>query len=84
MRGARIGAAMLGISAEEYRARRERGERWCCGCKAWHPWIDFGRNRANPGGLSSYCRRSDAARQRRRHEARRAQAPRVLGGEAGA
>jgi hypothetical protein len=35
-------ANRIGVSVNEYRARREAGERWCWACRDWHPAAAFG------------------------------------------
>ncbi len=64
-------AARLGCTADEYKAAKARGERWCCDCGAWHPLHDgggrpmFGRDRSRSDGLARRCLAADAAAHRR-------------------
>lgn len=47
------------------------GEKWCGGCKAYHPRTAFQRNRSAPDGLQKTCREFTNARRRdyyRTHE----------------
>ena len=67
----RAGATKLGISAEEYAAHVDRGEKWCAACKDWHPLDAFGRDRNQASGRSSRCLSADAAMKRVRAAARR-------------
>jgi hypothetical protein len=61
MRGGYQHAAnALGISVDEYRRRRDDGEKWCTWCKDWHPIGVFGSDRSRADGLQTRCR--DAAR----------------------
>jgi len=48
-------AAYLGLSFEEYTAKIEAGEKWCVGCKAWHPVAAFGVDKSRGDGLSTIC-----------------------------
>lgn len=55
LRGCTIGAARLGISLNEYTARREAGERWCSGHKRWEPESGFIRCAWKTGGVGGRC-----------------------------
>jgi len=33
----KVAAGRIGISLDEYQARRAGGEKWCTACRAWHP-----------------------------------------------
>jgi hypothetical protein len=55
-RYARQAAARLGITAEEYAARRASGEKWCVYCSGWHPVGSFQRDKSRSDGLSNRCR----------------------------
>ncbi|HKQ07990.1 MAG TPA: hypothetical protein VJ464_22885 [Blastocatellia bacterium] len=46
----------LGMTAEEYRRHQEAGEKWCSGCKTWHPLAAFASYSAQPDGLQHHCR----------------------------
>lgn len=48
-------AARLGIPVSEYEARRVAGEKWCTGCKAWHPRSAFNRDGSRGDGLDACC-----------------------------
>jgi hypothetical protein len=48
-------ANRLGLSVEEYTQKKERGEKWCSGCKDWHPKNKFPRDRARSDGLRCWC-----------------------------
>ena len=50
-------ATRVGISLEEYRAHVAGGERWCTGCRAWHPTADFHLDRARGSRLKAKCKR---------------------------
>lgn len=59
-RGWAAAATRLRLPVDEYVARRAAGERWCSGCRDWHPASAFAGNR-------SYCTLSyqhEAARNR--------------------
>jgi hypothetical protein len=47
-----------------YLARRDAGEKWCRGCRAWHARTAFGVDRSRGDGLAPLCR--DAKNQRER------------------
>ena len=66
LRTIRGAAKRLGISADDYMAHLERGEKWCQLCREWHPRAAFGKNAANGDGLQGYCR--DSANRRYREE----------------
>lgn len=55
-RAAKIAAARLGISGNEYCDRRAVGEKWCCGCQSWHSIDAFVRDRAYADGRAKLCR----------------------------
>ncbi len=57
----RAAATRIGCGAEEYRDRRAAGEKWCGGCRAWHPRADFAANRSSSDGLATICRVSKSA-----------------------
>lgn len=48
-------ARRIGVTADEYERRLAAGEKWCHGCKGWHPVGEFGRDRSRGDGLSSTC-----------------------------
>lgn len=49
----KIAAKRIGVSVDEYERRIAAGEKWCSGCRAWHPVQMFGPNR---DGYQKYCR----------------------------
>lgn len=68
------GASGIGLPIETYRARVEAGQKWCCGCKDWHPRESFGVRSDSLDGLMRVCREANNARARegmRRLAARR-------------
>lgn len=46
----------LGITADEYRAKQDAGEKWCTGCKGWHEIAAFGVSIDQPDGLQTACK----------------------------
>lgn len=52
----KIAAKRIGVSVDEYESRTAAGEKWCTGCKAWHPVQMFGPNSTNRDGLQKTCR----------------------------
>lgn len=48
-------AKKLGIPVEDYLARVDAGEKWCGGCKAWHPRSAFGKDQSRRDGLAARC-----------------------------
>jgi hypothetical protein len=62
----------LGLTAEEYRRHQSAGEKWCTGCKAWHPLASFGPYRFKPDGLQGNCRDWFAAYREKRRSRKRA------------
>ncbi len=59
-------AKRIGLPIDQYMARRDSGQKWCCGCKAWHPTDAFGLSRNRADGLSQQCREWANARLRAR------------------
>ncbi len=53
-------ASRLGLSLAEYQARRDAGEKWCTGCKDWHPVAEFAHDSSRSDGLRAACRASRA------------------------
>lgn len=51
----RAAAARIGVTEEAYRARLAAGDKWCGGCRAWHPREAFGIDRSRSDGLSAVC-----------------------------
>lgn len=51
---AKIMAGRLAMSLDDYQ-RRNATEKWCTGCKGWHPRSSFGRDASRSDGLASSC-----------------------------
>lgn len=66
-------AARVGVSLDEYEAKRAAGLKWCSACRGWHPLDQFAPNRWSHDGLDGYCR--DGRRAYRRKYARRGKQP---------
>ncbi len=49
-------AKRLGITVEEYTAKRNAGQLWCCMGKHWEDGQCFGRSVDRPGGKKPSCR----------------------------
>lgn len=57
--GARKGAAKrLGMDLDAYTERVERGEKYCTGCREWHPVSAFGKDASRSDGLAAMCRKT--------------------------
>ena len=55
--GARkVAAKKAGVEVDEYIARVEGNEKWCTGCRQWHPQEAFNRDGSRWDGLSPSCR----------------------------
>ncbi len=54
----------LGISYDLYRAKVDRGEKWCTGSKRWHLLDQFQADKSRHDGLSASCRKTRLARYR--------------------
>jgi hypothetical protein len=67
--GERAAAARLGVSAEDYLAHREAGERWCSGCRAWLPEANFHAQRGGSTSRQGQCRECQKRRFRERYAA---------------
>jgi 5-methylcytosine-specific restriction endonuclease McrA len=52
---AKVTAARLGISLEDYQGRLVAGEKWCMRCDRWRPLGDFGADRSRGDGRASTC-----------------------------
>ena len=64
-RGAmKTAAARVGLSLTEYTERTKHGEKWCTGCKAWHPVSAFVVDRSRGDGLRARCLAFDRGRRR--------------------
>jgi hypothetical protein len=49
-------AARQGLTVEAYAQRVAGGEKWCTGCKAWHPAAVFVVDRSRWDGRATKCR----------------------------
>ena len=49
-------AKRLGCDPKEYATRLLDGERWCWGCRLWHPERAFGTDRTRPDMIAAVCR----------------------------
>lgn len=49
-------AAKCGCSVDEWRARREAGERWCFRCRQWREINAFRSDRSRAGGRTAICK----------------------------
>lgn len=58
----RAAATKIGISAREYAEHVVAREKWCSGCRAWHPLSVFSTDRSRGDGLRATC--ADGARRR--------------------
>lgn len=58
----KIAAARVGMTLAEYMARLDAGEKWCTGCKAWHPRAVFVVDRSRGDGLRARCLAADRGR----------------------
>jgi HNH endonuclease len=54
----KVAAKRIGMSFEEYKAKKEAGLKWCTNCKEWHPISDFPKDSSLKMGLSCHCWRS--------------------------
>jgi hypothetical protein len=68
----RAAAARLGMSLADYDARTAAGEKWCTGCKAWHPVAEFTVDQTRGDGYKSTCRTFSNAKSKVDYRARRA------------
>lgn len=51
-------AARLGLTLVEYDQHLAAGEKWCGGCREWHPRSAFATDRSRGDGLMPRCRES--------------------------
>lgn len=64
-----MASAKLGIDAYEIVERKQRGEHWCEGHRAWELLVEFGRDARESDGIAARCRvfnREATARRRAR------------------
>ena len=59
-------ARRIGATHEQYQARMVGGERWCTGCKEWHPISHFSNDCTRGCGLSAQCLKTKRQRPRGR------------------
>jgi hypothetical protein len=59
-----VAAKHLGTTPDEYRAHIAKGEKWCTGCKDWHPRGDFGSDASRVDGLATICLEGKRAKQK--------------------
>jgi 5-methylcytosine-specific restriction endonuclease McrA len=52
----KIAARRLGVTPEEYQAKREAGFKWCVKCETWKPFAGFCADKSRGDGLASACR----------------------------
>ena len=72
-------ARRIGVSVEEYAAKRKAGLKWCAGCREWHPGTReyFGQKSKRPGdGLRTHCYVADRNRNLARRMANGQKKPR--------
>src|SRR3954468_14302659 len=60
-------ARRVGLSIDDYRSRVSAHEKYCTGCKAWHPRIDFSADKSRSDGLSATCKVIHNFRSRQRY-----------------
>jgi hypothetical protein len=63
-------AQAIGLTHDEYVARVASGEKWCCGCRAWHAVSCFGADTSRGDGLSTICVEFRAQRAKARYTPR--------------
>lgn len=51
----KVAAKLIGVSYETYMLHITAGDKWCTGCKAWHPVIAFQKDLSRGDGLSAVC-----------------------------
>lgn len=52
----KIAAQRVGISEKNYRERIAIGQKWCFGCRDWHPLERFTVDKTRGDGLKAKCR----------------------------
>jgi hypothetical protein len=53
----KVAAARVGLSLDEYMARRNAGLKHCFRCSDWHPVAEFGPDASRSDGLAASCMR---------------------------
>jgi hypothetical protein len=66
--GIRGAARRQGLTEDAYRAHVAAGEKWCGGCKKWHPRSAFGSDRSRNDGLAARCLASKAEQSRAKYQ----------------
>ena len=61
-------ARRTGLSVEDYQTRVSNGEKWCTGCKDWHPRSAFTLDNSRSDGLTPTCVTFRKARYRAKRE----------------
>jgi HNH endonuclease/NUMOD3 motif len=51
----KVAAGRLGMTVEEYMARRQAGEKWCYRCDRWKPIDTFGQDKTRGDGHNASC-----------------------------
>lgn len=57
-------ARRVGLPLADYEARIAAGEKWCTGCKAWHPVAGFPVDRSRGDGRRAHCLIAERGRPR--------------------
>ncbi|HUR74416.1 MAG TPA: hypothetical protein VMZ00_09070 [Sporichthya sp.] len=63
-------ATRLGITLAEYDRRVAAGEKWCGGCRNWHPRASFSTDRSRGDGLAKWCTTYTSTRSRASYQKR--------------
>jgi hypothetical protein len=63
-------AKRVGLTIEEYDARIAAGEKWCTGCKEWHPRGMFKVDKSRSDGLAAACTKNRKQRYRETYQPR--------------
>lgn len=72
-------ARKWGLTAREYRRRKEAGLKGCTKCRRWKPESDFGSNASRTDGLAASCKMCRAEIERERREAAKTKACETCG-----
>ena len=49
-------ASIMGITVEEYKARAEKSEKRCAGCRVWKQKSEFPRDNSRKDGIGLHCK----------------------------
>lgn len=60
-----VAAKKIELKPELYRSRVKAGEKWCYGCRDWHPRYFFGKDKTRFDGLVPACREFKNSRLRK-------------------